>query len=223
MAPYAKKCLDFGKKGSKLNYSIRNVPLCNFIGYERQIIDLFERRILQLDNLNPYSLNINHQLSRTNYNRLKTKKCAHFVYFNFCDGICEEYLNYYGDQEIKPKHISSIIPKVKYLSIKDINPYTKGHKRSGKYFIVDDDATETTRHMKKIVEIKHRVFKGNEIINPILVRQMKKDKFEIIDGFCRFMALKQLGFKIVECVIAKRKLQEIFVPVKNSRLAKRFN
>lgn len=35
-------------------------------------------------------------------------------------------------------------------------------------------------------------------IDPILVRELEKDKYEIVNGFHRFEAMKELGFKTIE-------------------------
>lgn len=52
-APYIRECLDIGKNNSAHHWHIRYVPICYFVGYERQISELYEVKHFQTEHLAP--------------------------------------------------------------------------------------------------------------------------------------------------------------------------
>ncbi len=98
--------------------------------------------------------------------------------------------------------------KRKKIPISKINPIDGGH------------LTIDKKHREGIEKVKKKIKKGKKIL-PILVRNFKINthpsftgkefckknnlptnyKYQRMDGFKRFMAFKELGFKKIECII----------------------
>ena len=77
----------------------------------------------------------------------------------------------------------------KKIPLEQIDPYDHGHGEV-------PDAV----HREGIDCIKELIKKGKKIY-PILVRPLPDGKYKRLDGYKRFMAIKELGFKEIECFI----------------------
>lgn len=101
-APYIRKCLAIGKKNKIPHWHIRYVPLCYFSDYLDQISELQEVSIFHTEHLAPDFQNLDVESSRAVVGRGKTDRCKGCALFDICEGIWKEYLNHYGDEELKP-------------------------------------------------------------------------------------------------------------------------
>jgi len=99
---YIKRCLDIGRKARLGHWHIRYVPLCCFLGYEKQISELDEVKRFKTEHLAPDFKNFDVEHSRGSIARIKPEKCRNCLYYNNCEGIWREYIARYGDQELIP-------------------------------------------------------------------------------------------------------------------------
>lgn len=213
-APYIQKCLDISKKKKLRHWHIRYVPLCYFLGYETQISELNEVRYFQTEHLAPDFKNYSVESSRANIGRIRVDRCRDCVYFDYCEGIWKEYVAHYGDGELKPQHIkganSDLLGQdyvIKKIDIERINPFTKLHKdifNNSRYSELKKS------HLKAIKEIKEKIALGKKI-KPIVVLENKNRTYRLEDGFCRYSAFKQLGFKVISCAVIKNEDNEELV------------
>jgi len=104
IAPYVYKCLDLGREKSIPHWHIRYVPLCYFEDYLEQVSELDEVRKFKTEHIAPDFENYEVEESRAIAGRVKPDKCLTCVYYNLCEGIWKEYINKYGDSELKPCH-----------------------------------------------------------------------------------------------------------------------
>lgn len=107
--------------------------------------------------------------------------------------------------EIQNKDLAQIAKlitkKTLILNLKDIYPYTKGHKKYRNYFLIDRKKKETQRHLERIDYFKKAIKTKKEIL-PVIVRKNKREnKYYLIDGFCRYMAFKKLGLKTIRALV----------------------
>ena len=93
-----------------------------------------------------------------------------------------------------------------YISLDDINPYDEGHRPDGDGFKVEGDVKMTEQHKIGIEKVKG-IIHAKRYVKPIVVRpiirpmESKTYKYERMDGFCRYMAFKELGFKVIPCYV----------------------
>jgi MoaA/NifB/PqqE/SkfB family radical SAM enzyme len=192
VAPYAKRCLDIGKSNGAHHWHIRYVPLCYFVGYEKQISELYEVSHFQTEHLAPDFRNFDVEGSRKRIARVKIFRCKDCIYYNYCEGIWKEYITHYGDEEPKPMKLEDIDPKIKYepilkIEIEKINPYIQHSKE------ID------VPHLRMISAIKTKISQGKKI-EPIIIER-KNNSYDLVDGFCRYMTFKELGFKTIKCKV----------------------
>lgn len=95
LMPYIKSAF---KKAEEMNFNnlfIENIPICVAEEFINKISDLRKP-----------------EENKDYYNACKTKpeKCKKCFYFNICDGVWEEYLKQFGDQEIRP--VEKETPKI---------------------------------------------------------------------------------------------------------------
>lgn len=195
-APYIRRCLDIGKNNGIAHWHIRYVPLCYFVGYEKQISELYEVSYFQTEHLAPDFKNFDVQLSRKKIARIKIKKCGDCLFSKYCEGIWKEYIRHYGDRELMSIDIDlnrkDFILKI---NLEKIDPYTKHPKdifKNKRYYELKNT------HRQAISDIKREIRRGKKI-DPIVVKIKKDSSYDLVDGFCRFMAFKELGFKTIVC------------------------
>lgn len=87
----------------------------------------------------------------------------------------------------------------KTLSIDVIDPWDSGHIKIDDGFIA---GSNTQEHRDKIDFIKSLIQRGRKI-TPILVRSLENGMYHRKNGFCRYMAFYELGYKEIECFINK--------------------
>jgi len=77
------------------------------------------------------------------------------------------------------------------IPLSEINEYDDGHD-----MMPDDE------HRKGIDDIKKLIHQGKHI-TPILIRHNKsaRTSYERLDGYKRYMAFKELGFKTIDCYL----------------------
>lgn len=102
IAPYIHKCLDLGRKKNISHWHIRYVPLCYFLDYLDQVSELDEVKKFKTEHIAPDFENNEVEKSRAIVGRAKLDKCKACVYYDLCEGIWIEYINKYGDLELKP-------------------------------------------------------------------------------------------------------------------------
>jgi MoaA/NifB/PqqE/SkfB family radical SAM enzyme len=102
MAPYARKCLEFGKARRIPHWHLRYVPLCLFPGHEDRISELAERKTFITEHVAGDFVNFDVQSSRASVGRIKPPKCRKCAKFARCEGLWKEYYRHYGDKELLP-------------------------------------------------------------------------------------------------------------------------
>lgn len=100
-APYIRKCLEIGKKNKIPHWHIRYVPLCYFQDYLNQISELQEVNTFKTEHVAPDFENFDVENSRKIIGRDRTKRCNGCKLYNICEGIWKEYIQHYGDKELK--------------------------------------------------------------------------------------------------------------------------
>ena len=80
----------------------RYVPLCHFKGYESQISETFERVNYRTEHWGPDFRNKDAIGSRAVVSRRKTRRCLGCGLHAACEGIWVDYLDNYGDKELRP-------------------------------------------------------------------------------------------------------------------------
>ena len=90
----------------------------------------------------------------------------------------------------------------KFVPIDKINPYDEMHFNKEGEFEVDEaaDGASTEEHRRGIDYIKEVLKKGQKI-RPILLWEKFDGTFERLDGFKRYMAHKELGYKFIEALV----------------------
>ncbi len=101
-APYIRRCLDIGRVHKVDHWAARYVPLCHFIGYERQVSELLEEERFDTEHFAPDFANLSVSASRRQVGRIKPSKCRPCKKFKACEGIWKEYYRQYGDGELSP-------------------------------------------------------------------------------------------------------------------------
>ncbi len=99
-APCIRKTLDIGKKTS--HWHVRYVPLCYFEKYLDQISELYEVKQFHTEHIAPDFKNFSVEESRALVGRKKTNRCKKCRLYDQCEGMWKNYLDYYGDSELKP-------------------------------------------------------------------------------------------------------------------------
>lgn len=85
----------------------------------------------------------------------------------------------------------------KKLPIDAINPWDDGHIKTEDGFTT---GTDTQRHLHLIKFVKLLIREGGKI-TPILVKPIGDNKYQRLDGFCRYIAFKELGYAEIECFV----------------------
>lgn len=101
-APYIRKCLDLKKKYNISHWAVRYVPLCYFKDYLDQVSEIQEVQTFHTEHIAPDFYNPHAEEGRAKIGRKKTEKCKGCKLYNLCEGIWKNYLNHYGDEELKP-------------------------------------------------------------------------------------------------------------------------
>lgn len=101
-APFIRQCLAIGRANGSGHWHIRYVPLCYFADCLDQVSELLEVRHFQTEHLAPDFVNLDVEGSRPLVGRAKTGKCRECRLFGQCEGIWKNYLDHYGDKELRP-------------------------------------------------------------------------------------------------------------------------
>jgi len=99
--PYIKKTLDIGR-GKSNHWHVRYVPLCYFEDYLDQISEIYEIKQFQTEHIAPDFKNFSVEESRALVGRKKTSRCKKCRLHDQCEGMWKNYLDYHGDNELKP-------------------------------------------------------------------------------------------------------------------------
>lgn len=93
-----------------------------------------------------------------------------------------------------------------FINLEDINPFDEGHRPDGNGFKVENDIALTEQHKIGIEKVKG-IIRVKRYVRPIIVRpiprpvESKTYKYERMDGFCRYQAFKEMGFKVIPCYV----------------------
>lgn len=86
--------------------------------------------------------------------------------------------------------------EIKNIPIDKINPFDDGHQEDGESFIAPDEQLD---HEEGIEFFKRHITDGGKLL-PIAVWE-NEGIYHRMDGFKRFWALKELGFKVIPCYV----------------------
>jgi len=96
--PYIKRALDLVDALELDKGIVLNIPPCSLPGYENKIAEL-----------NPFNTKVGAPditIESVDYNRIKAKtkfkSCLKCIYFENCEGIWNDYLKFFGDEEFRP-------------------------------------------------------------------------------------------------------------------------
>lgn len=101
-APYMRRALAIGNRAGLTEWKVRYVPLCHFAGYLGQISEINERTLFETEHWAPDFINPDAIASRRSVGRRKTERCRGCAAWEACEGIWTEYLERYGDPELRP-------------------------------------------------------------------------------------------------------------------------
>lgn len=101
-APYMRETLDIGRAHGITDWVVRYVPLCYFPEYLDQISEIREVATFRTRHWAPDFKNEDVGASRVIAGRSKTPKCEGCVLFDRCEGLWNEYIKNYGDDELIP-------------------------------------------------------------------------------------------------------------------------
>ena len=99
-----------------------------------------------------------------------------------CNGVMEAYRVYKKFTQVH------LLEGRQEVGIDDIQPYDEGHK----------PLSEDNEHREGIEKVKELIRQGKRI-RPILIRP----DGQRLDGYKRYMAFKELGYKTVPCIVDK--------------------
>lgn len=124
----------------------------------------------------------------------------HLHYKNIRLELTKDEFKVYGNSIAKAlKNLKEVKPfKVKEIPLTDINPYDGGHTidpEDNMKFICHNQK----EHEEHIEKIKNKIKEG-KWIRPIAV-STEGPPYQRMDGFCRYMAHKQLGREAIEAII----------------------
>ena len=84
-----------------------------------------------------------------------------------------------------------------------IDPFDSDHTQYGRGFLVKPyESLQTHRHILIIEWMKTMIIENFEI-RPILVQKLG-DRFQRLDGFCRYWAYKELGYTEIPVVLGDK-------------------
>lgn len=101
-APYMRRALRLGLASGFDQWKVRYVPLCHFKGYEEQISEMNELALFRTEHWAPDFKNTDAAGSRREVGRRRTAACKGCARRDDCEGLWVEYLDRYGDGELKP-------------------------------------------------------------------------------------------------------------------------
>jgi len=99
--PYVKKCLDVGREKKALHWHVRYLPLCQLEDYLEQVSEIDEVKKFQTEHSAPDFFNPNAEESRAEVGRSKAERCGNCRLNEQCEGVWNEYIKNYGDDELK--------------------------------------------------------------------------------------------------------------------------
>lgn len=100
-APYMRRTLAYGRKRG-CAWKARYVPLCHFKDCLDQISEIQEVRLFHSKHWAPDFIDEDASGNRAKVGRRKTARCAGCALYALCEGIWTNYLEKYGDRELKP-------------------------------------------------------------------------------------------------------------------------
>ncbi len=98
--PYVKKCLDVGREKKAPHWHVRYLPLCSLADYLDQVSEIGEVKKFQTEHSAPDFFNPNAEESRAEVGRSKAKRCQSCKLNDKCEGVWNEYIKNYGDEEL---------------------------------------------------------------------------------------------------------------------------
>ena len=101
-APFMRETLDLGRAHGIFDWVVRYVPLCHFPDYLEQISEIREVATFRTRHWAPDFRNEDVGPSRQAAGREKTERCAGCSLYDSCEGIWQEYIKRYGDEELTP-------------------------------------------------------------------------------------------------------------------------
>jgi len=100
-APFMRRTLALGRSAGMDQWKARYVPLCHFRDCLGQISEINERKIFLTEHWAPDFINKDAIGSRAAVGRRKTERCRGCRLAAECEGVWVEYLERYGDEELK--------------------------------------------------------------------------------------------------------------------------
>lgn len=105
-----------------------------------------------------------------------------------------EFINFVGALNTALKEFRNWGTPMK-IAINEINPYDKTH--------LEGFENTNSCHREGIEKVKQLIKIGKKIL-PILIKKLGKGKFQRLDGFKRYFAFKELGYKQIECYLVNK-------------------
>lgn len=123
---------------------------------------------------------------------------VHFHYKNFrLELTKEEAIDFLNSMETAKQNLKKVKPKVEHVLLEDIDPFDGGHWSEENE--LGFGCHEQKEHIEHIEKVKKAILQG-EHIRPIVVLPGPKP-YKRMDGFCRYIAHKQLKSHTIETII----------------------
>jgi MoaA/NifB/PqqE/SkfB family radical SAM enzyme len=204
VSSYLKDALKIGLE--KSSCYVYNMTPCVLQDYEGTINDIAQSSTLIIGGDN-FKCDIDKTRKKVKVKFNKCKRCS----YNFCCyGVWKNYAQFFGLKELKPVKLqpnerflgwiknNSFFKGILDIKLKDIFPYTKDRRKNflmrAKY--------DSKRYLERIDYYKRNI-KQKRYLPPVIVWKNPKNKYCLIDGFCRYMAFRELGIKTIKCVLMK--------------------
>ena len=89
------------------------------------------------------------------------------------------------------------------IALEYVNTFDADHVQfNGEGFLVKPfESLQTVKHRATIDLMKICILEGRKI-RPIAITRINEHHYQRLDGFCRYWAYKELGYKSIPCVLA---------------------